>query len=305
MESLFRRLACGVVALILLLAAGHAGRRRPSDGLPRLVLWAWERPEDLRQLDAGIGVAFLAQTVTISGDHFAVHPRLQPLRVRAANPLIAVTRIETGGSGPAGLTGAAVDAIASTITRTVTRPRVRAAQIDFDATVSERDFYRALIDRVRRRLNPSMPLSITALASWCVGDDWLDGLPIDEAVPMLFRMGPVNAPFRRLAIREAVPTPSRRDGNCHEQRSRRSTDSSPKVSGRSGRSIGTSRRSRRAALQACRAADLKVRTTSRISSARLCFSVSLGGAWLSTWRASPRPLRPARRTIRTLPEASR
>jgi hypothetical protein len=33
-------------------------------------------------------------------------------------------------------------------------------------------------------------LSITALASWCAGDDWISDLPIDEAVPMLFRMGP-------------------------------------------------------------------------------------------------------------------
>jgi hypothetical protein len=33
-------------------------------------------------------------------------------------------------------------------------------------------------------------LSITALASWCTGDNWLAGLPIEDAVPMLFRMGP-------------------------------------------------------------------------------------------------------------------
>ncbi|MEK6335749.1 MAG: hypothetical protein AABM67_12535, partial [Acidobacteriota bacterium] len=32
-------------------------------------------------------------------------------------------------------------------------------------------------------------LSITALASWCAHDNWLSDLPIDEAVPMLFRMG--------------------------------------------------------------------------------------------------------------------
>src|SRR5208283_4201241 len=35
----------------------------------------------------------------------------------------------------------------------------------------------------------SMPISITALASWCIGDRWMEGLPVDEAVPMLFRMG--------------------------------------------------------------------------------------------------------------------
>jgi hypothetical protein len=36
---------------------------------------------------------------------------------------------------------------------------------------------------------PRVRLSITALASWCIHDDWLTTLPVDEAVPMLFRMG--------------------------------------------------------------------------------------------------------------------
>jgi hypothetical protein len=30
---------------------------------------------------------------------------------------------------------------------------------------------------------------MTALASWCLDDDWISGLPVDEAVPMLYRMG--------------------------------------------------------------------------------------------------------------------
>jgi hypothetical protein len=30
---------------------------------------------------------------------------------------------------------------------------------------------------------------MTALASFCVGDRWLKDLPVDEAVPMVFRMG--------------------------------------------------------------------------------------------------------------------
>jgi hypothetical protein len=41
-----------------------------------------------------------------------------------------------------------------------------------------------------------MPLSMTALASWCLDDNWLDELPIDEAVPMLFRMGPAADALR-------------------------------------------------------------------------------------------------------------
>lgn len=65
-----------------------------------------------------------------------------------------------------------------------------AIQVDFDATRSERVFYRDLLADVRSRLPASMPLSMTALASWCLDDDWVSGLPVDDAVPMVYRMGP-------------------------------------------------------------------------------------------------------------------
>src|SRR4030095_8793182 len=75
------------------------------------------------------------------------------------------------------------------ILRTLEPGRVSAIQIDFDALVSERDFYRALLQDLRAQLPNNVPLSMTALASFCIGDRWLDDLPVDEAVPMIFRMG--------------------------------------------------------------------------------------------------------------------
>jgi hypothetical protein len=66
---------------------------------------------------------------------------------------------------------------------------VKALQVDFDARLSERTWYRQLLQELARELNPSIPLSITALASWCDRDSWMEGLPVSEAVPMLFRMG--------------------------------------------------------------------------------------------------------------------
>lgn len=166
--------------------------------LPRVVLWAWERPEDLRGLRADVGVAFLAQTVTIAQGRFLVLPRRQPLRVSTGTVLIAVTRIETGSTAGFPPAPDQVDAIAAVVAKSAELPRVRGVQVDFDAVASERQFYRDLLDRLRKRMSPDVALSITALASWCEGDRWLHGLPIDEAVPMLFRMGPVNDPFLRL-----------------------------------------------------------------------------------------------------------
>ncbi len=68
-------------------------------------------------------------------------------------------------------------------------PNIKAIQIDFDATVSERDFYKNLITELKKQLPENVPLTTTALASWCADDDWLAGLPVDEAVPMIFEMG--------------------------------------------------------------------------------------------------------------------
>ena len=98
--------------------------------------------------------------------------------------------------------------LAAAIAEMVHQPGIRALQIDYDARLSERPFYRDLIDRVRERLPAEFPLSITALASWCDADGWIAALPVREAVPMLFRMGPdryrPGDPFRVPLCRSSV-----------------------------------------------------------------------------------------------------
>ena len=182
--------------------------RADTKSLPEIVFWAWERPEDLRFLNPQFsGVAFLAKTIELPSRNanpettparFVVRPRLQPLRIARGTRLIAVARIETPSANhsvsPAPFITIEIrERIASEIASLQNIPSVRAIQIDFDATTSQHVFYSALLQDVRHKLRPEIPLSITALASWCVGDPWLAQLPpgtIDEAVPMLFRMGP-------------------------------------------------------------------------------------------------------------------
>jgi len=114
---------------------------------------------------------------------------LQPLAVRAGSPIVAVARIETDRATPATLSPQQINDTAREISELGSLPNVFMIQVDFDATQSERSFYRSLLTELRAKLPESTLLSITALASWCKGDNWLDDLPIDEAVPMLFRMG--------------------------------------------------------------------------------------------------------------------
>src|ERR1039458_2560605 len=101
MKRLFRYAAA--VTIGLLLAPSISDRRvfssnkscpgthtvctdtRGMAAVPPLVLWAWERPEDLRFLNPKLtGVAFLAGTVRLGPDGLSFPPRLQPLPGAAA-----------------------------------------------------------------------------------------------------------------------------------------------------------------------------------------------------------------------------
>ena len=158
--------------------------------LPSVILWAWERPEKLDFIDPQkIGVAFLAKTIYLRDDRVVSRPRLQPLTVSVGAAMIAVARIESDRYQPPKLSREQIKDTASEISELAGFPNIAMVQVDFDARVSERDFYRELLTELRGKLPPSTALSITALASWCKGDNWLEDLPVDEAVPMLFRMG--------------------------------------------------------------------------------------------------------------------
>jgi hypothetical protein len=178
-----------------------------SDQMPLVVLWAWERPIDLRFIDPReTGVAFLARTIQLRTKEVVVRPRLQPLDLPEGTRVIAVARVETDSKSKPDLSNQQRDRLAAAIAEVARLPNVSSIQIDFDATRSERTFYHDVILAVRERLPAWVALSITALASWCSDDDWISDLPIDEAVPMLFRMGPDRQQIRnRLASGEEFP----------------------------------------------------------------------------------------------------
>ncbi len=195
--------------------------------MPTKFLWAWERPEDLRFLDPKeFGVAFLAQTIYLEQDSITPKRRRVPLDIAPGTYVIAVTRIETAKDNakrPA-FDAAMIERTAGLIKATLELPDVKGVQVDFDAVVSERTFYRTMMNKLRESLNKQAPLlekggvdgggtppsdgvvrnaqntepssltprhslTMTSLASWCTGDAWFNDFPVDEAVPMVFQMG--------------------------------------------------------------------------------------------------------------------
>jgi hypothetical protein len=180
------------IAALLCALAIHSDALPHSPGrmaaLPLTTLWAWERREDLRSINPQrIAVAYLDQTLTI-GLIVESQPRRSVFALPATATRIPVVRIETAPNGILNDFNRAQTVRA--ILASANEPGIAALQIDFDATRSQRPFYRDLLFDVRRQMPANLPLSITALASWCSHDDWIHDLPIDEAVPMLFRMEP-------------------------------------------------------------------------------------------------------------------
>ena len=132
-----------------------------------------------------MAVAYVVQTITLRGATVRIDPRPRPQRVSPSSGVIASTHIEVPAGAAVALSDGQVEQLAYAIADTAEIPLVRAVQIDFDATIAQRCFYRDLIHRVRALLPAEVPLSMTALASWCMDDDWVSDLPIEEVVPML------------------------------------------------------------------------------------------------------------------------
>lgn len=151
-----------------------------------LILWAWERPEDLRFLGAAeagrTSVAVLVATVRIEARGWTLSPRHVPARISPDVRVIPVVRVEAGADAVLPV----VEEVTSEILKVVGRD-FDTLQLDFDAPASWRGFYREALAALRPRVKR---LSVTALASWCMEDRWMGDLPVDEIVPMLFRMGP-------------------------------------------------------------------------------------------------------------------
>ena len=187
-------------------------RARPPGDLPSRRLVGMGTPGSTGfHRCSGIGVAFLARTLYLSGSDVIVRPRLQPFSAPPRHEAHGGSADDLRSWRPPDLSASQREMATVAIAEVGTLFGIQALQVDFDATVSQRAFYRDVLQQLRRRLPASMPLSITALASWCIFDDWLAGLPVDEVVPMVFRMGadPTSRPTvscrRRFSCRRLSP----------------------------------------------------------------------------------------------------
>ncbi len=205
---------CLLLAAIAAVPCAAASRRHTVAALPPVMLWAWEYPQDLRFADpARVGVASLGATAALVGPDVRVTMRRQPLRLAPGAAHVQVLRVELPRGAKAALSDAQSARLSRLAARLAREPGVRGVQVDFDAPRSARPFYRRLLARMRAELPDTSLLAMTALASWGMGDAWLEGLPVDAAVPMVFRMGADAGRIRAALAAGRDFTPERARGN--------------------------------------------------------------------------------------------
>jgi len=161
----------------------------------RVVVWAWERPEDLRFVGDAADVAIQSGFIVLSGDGVQVRGRRFPLRM-AGRPSAALVHVQIDHARPLAWTLAQRREAAQAVLAFGQAAGADRLQVDFEVRRSERGVLLDLLSDVRRGLPKDKQLSMTALASWCETEDWLKAAPVDEIVPMLFRMGPGGEPLK-------------------------------------------------------------------------------------------------------------
>lgn len=179
-----RRRHCLLIVLFVLSSSCKPARH----AAPSLIIWAWERPEDLRFVGGAAEVAVQSGFVEIAGDRLITRGRRYPLFVTRP-PSIALVHIQIDPSVPLAWTIDMRRRVAAAVLHFATRIPAPTVQIDFEVRASQRHVLLDLLHDTRRALPSSTRLSMTALASWCENETWLDAAPVDEIVPMLFRMG--------------------------------------------------------------------------------------------------------------------
>ncbi|UUZ49734.1 hypothetical protein LP420_05985 [Massilia sp. B-10] len=175
-KATLRAAALSFATAALLLVAADTPRAHTAGALaalPPTMLWAWERPEDLRWLPPQAGVAYVAVTVELAADKVRLRRRAYPLLVRPDTAVVPMVHVDASWRLPPVLSDAQRAVIVDQVLAQARTSSSRVVQLDFEVRRSQRAFLRAVVADIRRRLPPDVALSATALASWCAGDYWI------------------------------------------------------------------------------------------------------------------------------------
>lgn len=162
-----------------------------ADGLrsPNEFWWYWDRPVEQLPVPApGVGAAVVVMHVIFSGHGYALQPRRSALRLPDGIVTMPVIHVEIDPARPFAGNATQIDGLREVVLDVARRGDSTWVQLDFEVKRSQREFWRAAVQEIKMTLPVGVKLSVTALASWCYEDRWLGDVPVDEIVPMYFRL---------------------------------------------------------------------------------------------------------------------
>jgi hypothetical protein len=177
------RVLLSLVAVLAVVGCHFESRQAST---PEFILWAWERPEDLR-FASGAEIALQTGFIELSGDDLRTRGRRFPLKATRP-PETVVVHVQINHAKPLVWTPPLRERVAAAVHHYATETPAARVQLDFEVRESERPVLLDVLRDLRRALPAKTRLSMTALASWCMTENWLADAPVDEIVPMLFRM---------------------------------------------------------------------------------------------------------------------
>jgi hypothetical protein len=206
------------LALLALLVAWLAGWRAQSSrppGMPQElaqsqaagIAWIW--PDSLGPKTGvpsreGGGPPYQEAAVLVESFVLRAHgiergARRAPLPLPKGVRVVPVIHVESAPDAPDQFTARQREVLLNAVVRQASTAIRQSGwvQIDFEVPLRQRPAYQSWVKSVREALPPTVKLSVTALAHWCAQGDWLDQLPVDEVVPMLYRLGSDSTRWRQ------------------------------------------------------------------------------------------------------------
>lgn len=167
-----------------------------AEPAPEIFWWYWDRPAgQLPPPAPGVGAAVVVTHLILSGEAVFRQSRRNALPLPDGVMVIPVIHVEVDPAHPFAGNAAQLHGLRDAVIDAAVRGTPAWVQLDFEARQSQRAFWLAAVHAIKAALPTTPRLSVTALASWCHGDRWLGDAPVDEVVPMYFRLGRVRPAF--------------------------------------------------------------------------------------------------------------
>jgi hypothetical protein len=179
---------------------------KPLGEIPSVVIWAWEHNDNLEFVDPSkVAVAYYAGTIMMGRSTATLVRRSNKIQLSTHLRKFPVFRIQNchpQESAPL----AAWHAAQMLISAYMQEHSDKVVQIDCDAGRLDRQGYLRFLQELRKELPKDTALSITALASWCLADKWLQSAPVDETVAMIISLGKRRAQTMSVISRDGLST---------------------------------------------------------------------------------------------------